>query len=262
MGTTKIEWCDKTWSPITGCSPVSEGCNKCWARRMATRFRGRFGYPADEPFRVTFHEKRLDEPMRWRKPQRIFVCSMADLFHEDVPIAWQWRIVTTLRHCPQHTFLLLTKRPERMADVVRSLRSAGWVGVGKWPEDYPHVHLGVTVENDRNLNRIMVLLSIPAAKRFVSCEPMLGPVDFAALPDVQDKHGVYVKPLDLLDWVIVGCETGPGARPTQPEWIRSVYEQCRAAGVPLFIKSYPVVGRVSKDPMEWPEWARVREFPK
>src|SRR3990170_4343202 len=168
MANTKIEWATKSWNPITGCTKVSAGCQNCYAKRMAKRLAGRYGYPKDNPFAVTPHPERLQEPLSWKKPQRIFVCSMGDLFHEAVSFSFVRRVLDIVDSCPQHTFLFLTKRPERM-------------------EYYPrrNVWLGVSVENQETEDeRIPLLLQPPAAKRFVSYEPALGPVDFSAfLPE-------------------------------------------------------------------------------
>lgn len=262
MSETKIEWATKVWNPVTGCSPVSEGCAHCWAKRMATRLRGRCGYHIIDPFEVTFHQDRLDEPMRWKKPERVFVCSMGDLFHEDVKDEWLDDIFDVILYpgygnaLREHRFLLLTKRPQRMAEYFASLGD----------EDYfEHIWLGVSVENQRTADeRIPILLQIPAAKRFVSIEPMLGPVDLDALeyrehrpsPTSTISHrtltdslrGQNIKRGDgwriqndwsgKLDWVILGGESGPSARPMHPDWVRSVRDQCQEAGVPFFFKQW------------------------
>jgi protein gp37 len=236
---SKIEWCEATWSPITGCSPVSEGCQNCYAKRMATRLKGRCGYPADDPFKVTFHPDRLDQPLRWKKPKRIFVCSMGDLFHEDIDTEWIMRIFGRIYKLPQHTFILLTKRPE---NALSFCRECGLMpsnmpspccstpsGV-EWPQN---AWLGVTAENQQRADeRIPILLQIPAAKRFVSVEPMLGPIDFE--PDYESacRFGQEIH------WVICGGETGPGARPMQSNWARSLRDQCKGAGVPFFFKKH------------------------
>ena len=231
---TKIEWAEESWNPVTGCTPVSEGCQNCYAARMARRLAGRCGYPADEPFRVTLHPERLEQPAKWRKPRRIFVCSMGDLFHPDIRWEYIYDVFLAMYNAGWHTFLVITKRPERMKAIIE--------------EHIPHVAdniwLGVTAENQaRGDERIPVLLSIPAAVHFVSIEPCLGPVDL--LRAIQVGFGRQA-PLDNinfvdglgygLDWVILGCETGPGRRTMQPVWARDVKDQCVAAGVPLFLK--------------------------
>lgn len=243
---TRIEWTDETWNPITGCSPVSAGCDNCYARRMATRLRGRYGYPQDEPFRVTCQWKTaprslrhpdgshtLTYPRRFKKPRKIFVCSMGDLFHEEVthemfmPV---WRMIESL---PRHIFVILTKRPKLMSD-----RLFNWC-FGTGPVGYlPNVWLGVSVEDQKTADeRIPILLRVPAAVRVISYEPALGALDI--------EESIYKSELRLpesdgwgIDWVICGGETGPGARPMNPEWARQVRDQCVAAGVRFFFKQH------------------------
>lgn len=211
MSKTKIEWTEYTWNPVTGCSKVSEGCRHCYAERMAKRLAGRCGYPADEPFRVTVHPERLEEPLGWRKPRRIFVCSMGDLFHDEVEPTTITDVIDVIRDCPQHTFVVLTKRPVRAR---------------RFTLDLPNLILGVSVEDQPTAEqRIPILLETQAAGRGVSYEPALGPVDFSPY-------------LPNLDWVIAGGETGPGARPAHPDWFRSVRDQCQAAKVPFFFKQW------------------------
>ena len=273
MNTTTIEWATHTWNPVTGCSPISEGCENCYAKRMAQRLRGRCGYPEDDPFKVTFHPDRLEQPLKLKKPSRIFVCSMGDLFHDDVGYSIV-DIFDVMSSTPQHTYMLLTKRPEKM----RSLFRLNGPLLGSEP--LPNVWLGVTAENQARADeRIPILLQIPAAVRFVSIEPMLGPITlgrYLGLPGI-DGHdrcancGMEVEkasgrivgnacydgewtcsiecddllnrlgcPLEYkpLDWVICGGETGPGARPMHPDWVRSLRDQCRAAGVPFLFKQW------------------------
>jgi len=179
MSDTKIEWATKSWNPVTGCTPISEGCKNCYAKRMSKRMRGRYGYPADDPFRVSLHINKLDEPSTWVKPQKVFVCSMGDLFHKDVPIKFFSDIMDTIIQNQKHTFMLLTKRPERMLELLED-RAEDWKLALPWQYKIPihNLWLGVTAENQRTADeRIPILLQIPAAKRFVSVEPMLGPVD-------------------------------------------------------------------------------------
>src|SRR5208283_5169289 len=233
MGKTKIEWCDKVWNPVTGCTPISEGCQNCYAERMARRLAGRFGYPMRGGFAVTLHEDKIEEPAKWVKPRRIFVCSMADLFHEDVDEQWIRDIFHIMDIHRRHTYLLLTKRPGRMAAFIRKDRL-------DMAKDYPHVWLGVTAENQARADeRIPILLQIPAAKRFVSIEPMLGPIyaypylGCTGMPDCLFCETAGKK----LDWIILGQETGPGAR--KAEWFNSIIGQCKSAGVPVFVKKSP-----------------------
>jgi len=285
MAKTRIEWAEVVWNPITGCTPISEGCQNCYAKRMANRLRGRCGYPTDDPFRVTLHPEKLEEPLKWKKPRRVFVCSMGDLFHEQVPdeyIAKVWEIMNNASH---HTFMVLTKRPHRMKEFLERL---GWYihdqdgypmeavldEGGKYT--LPNVWLGVTAENQQRADeRIPILLQIPAAVRFVSVEPMLGPVDLSLSDgvDLSMSVGTGLKPgksylINSLDWVICGGETGPGARPMHPEWVRSLVLQCKNAGVPIFVKQMGSVwakahssDRASNRPEEWPEDLRIRELP-
>lgn len=262
MSDTKIEWATKSWNPVTGCTPISEGCKNCYAARMAKRLAGRYGYPADDPFRVTFHPDRLNEPFHWRKPQKVLVCSMGDLFHENVndnminrvfnimerqAIAPAWGERTFGSQFSKvgdylpHTFMVLTKRPERMRQFVNKwLGSFSKAGVSV---DTSNIWLGVTAENQRTADeRIPILLQIPAAKHFVSVEPMLEPV-------VIHRYAMGgLTTIKKLDWVIAGPETGPKARPCKSEWIRALVGQCRAAGVPFFDKK-DVLG---KGLQEWP----------
>ena len=230
---SQIEWTDETWNPVTGCTPVSEGCKNCYAARMAKRLAGRAGYPKDDPFRVTRHADKQDDPLHWRKPRRVFVCSMGDLFHEDVPDAFIYRVLEVILLTPRHTYQMLTKRPGRMAAVL-----GGY-------EAIPNLWLGVTAENQQTADeRIPLLLQTPAAVRFVSIGPMLGPIDVSPyLGQVHaDALGLPYKGDDPwhdgLDWVICGGETGPGARPMNPKWVRDVRDQCMAAGVPFFFKGW------------------------
>jgi len=187
MGNTKIEWATTVWNPVTGCTPVSPGCEHCYAKRMANRLRGRCGYPQDDPFRVTVHEDKLSEPLRWRKPRQIFVCSMGDLFHKDVPADLYPKLWRTMDKCPQHRFLILTKRAKRMREVLREM--GGYDPGGRIPlstkyHDFvENVWLGVSVESQDQLHRVRDLLDTPAAVRFVSLEPMLGPVDLTRMPN-------------------------------------------------------------------------------
>jgi protein gp37 len=273
----KIGWCDVTWSPITGCSAISEGCDHCYAKRMSVRLAGRYGYPADEPFRVTLHPDRLEEPTRWRKSRRVFVCSMSDLFHERIADEALDRILKVTLRNRHHRYMILTKRPERMREHMVGHFYALHHEIMPWP----HLWLGVTAENqERADQRIPILLDTPAAVRFVSVEPMLGPVDtsgwFAGYEVIDEatssgkqlfrcrKCGDVTPapckypyhPCTGIRWVICGGETGPGARPMDPDWARSLRDQCAAAGVPFFFK------RMGGKFGDWvPEDLRVRQWP-
>lgn len=244
---TGIEWTDATWNPVTGCTEVSAGCDHCYAKTFAERWRGTPGHYFENGFDVQLRPGKLLDPLHWKKPRRIFVNSMSDLFHDDVPddfIAQVWNI---MRRCPQHTFQILTKRHARMRALLNSdafqEHCHRLVGVGNdrpefahyrtWP--LPNVWLGVSTENQQWADiRIPALLDTPAAVRFVSAEPLLGPIYLAGRgylsPDEFDRPG--------LDWVITGGESGPGARPMHPDWARGLRDQCAAAGVPFLFKQW------------------------
>jgi len=283
MATTKIHWADKVWNPVTGCSKVSSGCENCYAEKMSKRLAGRYGYHKDEPFRVTVHPDRLGEPGEWKKPQRVFVCSMADLFHDDVPIDFILRVFGRMNALRHHTFMLLTKRPENAMEFCfhTGLTPSGFpfpacsTPSGEvWPEN---VWLGVTAENQEMADkRIPVLLQIPVTVRFVSVEPMLGSVD---LERVQwpGKHKVDVlrrgawnipggmsgftnhSDMNGIDWVICGGESGQKARPMHLEWAESLRDQCKAAGVPFFMKQ--MSGKIRADRDAIPAHIDIQQFP-
>ncbi len=332
---TAIEWADATWNPVTGCTKVSPGCAHCYAETMTKRFGGDFA--------VTLHPDRLEIPLRWRKPRRVFVVSMGDLFHEDVPDEFIDRVFAVMLVAQRHTFQVLTKRPARMGAYLsakgrqvmvinqcrpleNSLDDQEWWGVGAmaltdtmpWP--LPNVHLGVSVENQKALWRVGELMRTPAAVRFISAEPLLGPLDlgciggpFKNLDSLRglvpvDVHAFEKQPPSL-DWVIVGGESGgsekrrlvtiPSRRSNRPfayspanrkshpcpdcapgysafscpacgghgyinekpealSWVRSIRDQCQAAGVPLFFKGWggptPKSGGRLLDGREWSEY--------
>ncbi len=238
MGTSKIEWVKnndgtpgKTWNPITGCSPVSEGCRNCYAKRMANRLKGRYGYPTDDPFRVTFHPDRLDEPTHWKRTSNVFICSMGDLFHKDVK--WEWLVdIFQAMTMANHYYFILTKRPGRMKAFFQNCED--W-DITEWPG----VWLGVSVENQKTADeRIPVLCQIPAPKKFISVEPMLEGIHF-----YRGWFGI-----NGINWVLCGEETGPKARPLHPDWVRSLRDQCQAAGIPFFLKQMEINGKVVKMP--------------
>ena len=227
---TAIEWTDETWNPVTGCDHTSPGCDNCYALKLAGRLKrmGQPNYQADgDPrtsgpgFGVTCHPHMLDQPLRWRRPRRIFVCSMADLFHPEVPEGFIGDVFDIMGRCPQHTFQVLTKRPQRMRTVLEQWAGHGgmwrrsdlmWCGGGGTPWPLPNVWLGVSIESDSYTFRADHLRATPAAVRFVSAEPLLGP-----LPSL-DLAGI--------DWLIVGGESGPGARPMHPDWARDLRDRC------------------------------------
>lgn len=288
--TTKIEWADATWGPVTGCTEVSPGCDRCYAKTFAERWRGTPGHYFERGFDVQLRPDKLDQPLRWRKPRRIFVNSMSDLFHDSVPDDYIARVFEVMALAPQHTFQILTKRHARM----RSLVSHGLldmiddpdgdvrVKVPRWP--LPNVWLGVSAENQQWADiRIPALLDTPAAVRFVSVEPILGPIDLEFERYYEPTHSNcsgLVSPAHEpacgrepgrhwgIGWVIVGGESGPGARRMEWEWARSLRDQCRAAGVPFYFKQSGSVlareagvGGKGGDPAGWPE-PFPREFPE
>jgi len=207
-----------TWNPVTGCTKISQGCKHCYAERMARRLEAMGSDRYRNGFNVTLHPDLLDVPRRWRQARIVFVNSMSDLFHDDIPLAYIQRVFATMRDCPHHTFQVLTKRSERLAELAPQL---------PWPRN---VWMGVSVEDARVIHRVADLQSVPAAVRFLSLEPLIGPLD--ALP------------LEGIHWAIVGGESGPRARPLRKEWVTSIFRQCRAARVPFFFKQW---GGVRKD---------------
>jgi len=224
--TTKIEWVARpgttpeSWNPISGCTKLSEGCRNCYAERMARRLAGRYGYPEmPHHFDVTLHPDRLEQPLHWRKKRTVFLCSMSDLFHDDVPFADIWSIWKIMRDCPQHTFLILTKRPRRMAKDIPMFYHAG-------EKPLPNVWLGTTIELPEYSYRAEYLRQTPAAMRYISFEPLLS--SFADYPGV----------LDGMDQVIVGGESGPQARPAHIDWARNLRDQCKAANIAYFYKQH------------------------
>lgn len=325
---TRIAYLDATWNPTTGCTSVSAGCTNCWARRMAQRRLGAFrGNPdtGEGVLRqfddVRYHEDRLSQPLRWWKPRRIGVSFMGDVFHEDVSDSFLDRVFAVMALRPQHQFFVLTKRPERMREYLslftrpaeispQAMRYAAqhnisgwWVGeehyltniAERWP--LPNVWLGISCEDQTTANqRIPILLQTPAARRWISYEPALAPVDLRCLAPRDDWHTDALDCPDAsrsLSWVVIGGESGPGARPCDVEWIRSVVAQCKAADVPCFVKqlgsvvcdrtaeewpnphrlgvpkwSYPdglirrqTLSRSGSDPAEWPADVRVQQRP-
>jgi protein gp37 len=232
---TGIQWTDATWNPVTGCSKVSPGCANCYAETMAlTRLTGKPGYPGlpwtpeNAAENVVLRPDRLDQPLRWRQPRRVFVNSMSDLFHEQVPDEYIGRVWLTMMKARRHTFQVLTKRPERMRDYLidddwQTARRLGPAGPGKaWVA--PNVWLGTSIENDRWTSRADHLRETPAAVRFLSAEPLLGP-----LPSL-DLTGI--------DWLIVGGESGAKHRPIDPDWVRDLRDRAVAAGVAFFFKQW------------------------
>lgn len=322
---SKIEWTESTWSPTTGCTKVSPGCANCYAETLTKRYAGRPGWP--EKFErwipgndtVVVHPNRLELPLRWKKPRRVFVDSMSDLFHEDVPDEYIDRVFAVMALTPQHTYQVLTKRPARMRGYLtkqwmtiekatldggpypeaynrvtdaylEALKTDSWLtkdpsllahvlnAASDWQEEHypegagmircwplPNVWLGVTVENQHFAHeRIPLLLDTPAAVRFLSCEPLLEPIEIDGYMmtwagDNEDASLIpYARP--PIQWVIVGGESGSGHRPFDPDWARSIVAQCREAGVSVFMKQ--MGGHHPGSKLEdLPEDLRVREFP-
>jgi len=215
---SKIEWTEATWNPVTGCSKISDGCKNCYAERLASRLRVMGSARYRNGFDITLHADLLEMPKRWRKPRVVFVNSMSDLFHDQVPLEFIQRVFDTMQNCPQHTFQVLTKCTARLRAIADKL---------PWPKN---VWMGVSVENAAVMHRIDDLRAVPAAVRFLSCEPLLGPM--------QDLS------LESIHWVIVGGESGPHARPIDKAWVMGILRQCRQAGVPFFFKQW---GGVRKD---------------
>lgn len=251
MADSRIAWTEAVWNPVTGCSKVSAGCKHCYAERMAKRLAGRFGYPAEHPFAVTLHPEKLSLPIGWRKPRRIFVNSMSDLFHKDVPDQFIWRVFETIVQCPHHVFQILTKRPERMAEFVN--------GMSRDP--LSNVWYGVSVEDQKTAEeRIPFLEDMTAAVRWLSCEPLLGPIDFhertATFDPLIDDFPNSL--LTHVDWVVAGCESGPSARPMDLDWARFIRDECSCARVPFFFKQAVVDGKKVETPeldgRQWVEY--------
>lgn len=217
MAYTKIEWTEVSWNPVTGCSKVSPGCKHCYAERMAKRLQA-MGQPNYvNGFKVTTHEHMLDRPLRWKKPRLVFVNSMSDLFHKDVPVDFILRVFDTMRRAEQHQFQVLTKRSHRLLELDAQI---------EWP---PNVWMGVSIENEDYAFRIGDLRATSAHIKFLSLEPLLGP-----LPGL-DLSGI--------DWVIVGGESGPGARPMAEEWVIDIRDQSIALGIPFFFKQWGGVNK-------------------
>ena len=236
-----IEWTDATWNPVTGCTKITAGCDNCYAERFAERFRGVPGHPFERGFDLTLRPERLDQPIRWKRGRMIFVNSMSDLFHKGVPASFIDQVFDTMEEADWHTFQVLTKRSPRMRDYLRR-RYANRAA----PE---HIWTGVSVEDHRGAARIAHLQQAPSAVRFLSIEPLVGPVG----------------PLDLtgIHWVIAGGESGPNARVMHIDWAREVRDACLAQGVPFFFKQWggirPKTGGRKLDDREWNGWpARAR----
>lgn len=317
---TTIEWTEQTWNPTTGCDRISPGCDRCYALTMAKRLKGmgsaKYQNDGDPKtsgpgFGITMHPRTLTDPLRWRKPGRVFVNSMSDLFHAGVTDEFIARAFAVMALTPQHTYQLLTKRHGRMRSLLGSQEFLRQVddhrehtrpGCGDFTWPLPNVWLGVSVEDQKWADiRIPALLDTPAAVRFLSCEPLLGPVDLCGPivpgrgrpkltywldgrpgwgPDQTDDRGRVFQELAVgprIDWAIVGGESGPGARPMDPAWAASIVEQCQHSKVAVFVKQlgsvwardFTVNGRTvaahgdtkGGKPEYWPAELRVREYP-
>jgi len=214
---SRIEWTENTWNPVTGCSKTSAGCKHCYAERMATRLKAMGVERYRNGFNLTLHEDLVELPLSWKQPRVVFVNSMSDLFHQNVPLAFIKRVFDTMHKCPHHTFQVLTKRSNRLKQVSGDLI---------WSHN---VWMGVSVEDDQQYQRICDLKACDARVKFLSCEPLIG--------------RLRNLPLNGIDWVIVGGESGPGARPMNPEWVTEIRDRCQEAGVPYFFKQWGGVNK-------------------
>lgn len=269
MGESSIEWTDATWNPVTGCDRVSPGCKNCYALDLAARLK-RMGQPRYQKdgtpptsgpgFGVTLHPDKLDEPLRWRKPRRVFVNSMSDLFHPEIPDEYIAQVFSVMRRAEQHTFQVLTKRPERMRDFVRRL---AWESASRpylYPEGEdahaelfgapyicPNIWLGTSIEMQTYNGRADALRATPAAVRFISAEPLLG--------------SLINLDLDGIDWLIVGGESGPRHRPMNPHWVRELREMASISGTAFFFKQWggrtPKSGGRELDGLTWDEYPQT-----
>lgn len=233
--TSRIEWTEATWNPVTGCHQISPGCAHCYAKTFAERWRGIPGHHYEQGFDLRLWPERLAQPLRWRRPRVIFVNSMSDLFHEGIPEEYIVEVFDVMEQAPQHTFQVLTKRDERLAALAPRL---------PWPEN---VWMGVTIENRRFVHRADQLREVPAAVRFISAEPLLGPLDGLDLAGI--------------DWLISGGESGHRHRRVDPEWLRELRDRCQAEGVAYFFKQWggrtPKAGGRMLDGRTWDEMPAV-----
>jgi protein gp37 len=235
---TAIEWTDATWNPVTGCNKISAGCDHCYAETLAERFRGKHGHYFENGFDLTLRPDKLTLPLRWKRPRRIFVNSMSDLFHKEIPKAYIDAVFDTMEKAHWHTYQVLTKRSSLLQKFIND-RYRGRPA----PR---HIWLGVSVEDEKAETRIAHLQEVNAGIRFLSIEPLIAPVG---------KLNLFG-----IDWVIVGGESGPGARPMHPAWVRDIRDQCQAAGVPFFFKQWGGVHKKAAGAeLDGREW---REFPK
>jgi len=264
MTVTSIEWTDATWNPVRGCTKVSPGCANCYASTFAERFRGVPGHAYEQGFDLRLVPEKLAEPLSWRKPRRVFVNSMSDLFQDGAPDTYIDQVFAVMALTPQHTYQVLTKRPERMlayitrlaksiAPIEKAARDLGHsfafegMSLLRWP--IPNVWLGTSIENQHFADeRIPILLETPAAIRFISAEPLLEGLDLA-------KHRIGALGLG---WCIVGGESGPGARPCHTWWIKNIIGQCRDADVPVFVKQMGALPLVKQGRQQHWEWRHIQ----
>lgn len=229
---SNIEWTDATWNPVTGCTQVSPGCDHCYALTFAERFRGVAGHPYGQGFDLKLWPERIERPLQWKRPRRIFVNSMSDLFHKDVPDTYIRRVFEVMEQANWHTFQVLTKRSARLARLAPDL---------PWPK---HIWAGVSIESDQYYWRLRHLRLVPAAVRFISAEPLLGPLTHIDLTG--------------LSWVIVGGESGHGHRPCEADWVRAIRDKCVQDGIPFFFKQWggrtPKSGGRTLDGQTWDEY--------
>lgn len=234
-----IEWTDATWNPVTGCTKISAGCDNCYAERIAERFRGVVGHPYERGFELMLRPERLNQPLKWRQRRMIFVNSMSDLFHKKVPWDFVDQVFDTMECAHWHLFQVLTKRSSRMRNYVNSRYGGGLAP--------PHIWLGTSIEDGTKLSRLKHVQEMQAAVRFLSIEPLIGPIGDLDLSDIH--------------WVIVGGESGPRARPMKAEWAREVRDQCVSAAVPFFFKQWgglrPKSGGRELDDQEWNEFPQI-----
>ena len=228
-----------TWNPVTGCTKLSAGCAHCYAERIALRLKEQGQRKYRNGFRLTLHPESLREPLRWRKPRMVLTCSMSDLFHQSVPVPFLQRMFAVMKRARQHTFMVLTKRAERMAELAPYL-------LGSSAERPENVWMGVSVESEQTLERMDHLRTVDAALRFVSLEPLLGP-----LPDLN---------LDGIHWVVVGGETGSRARIIQADWVRDIREQCAQAGVCFMFKQWG--GKITGNTLDGRTWEDIPAIPE
>ncbi|MGE8022118.1 DUF5131 family protein [Peribacillus frigoritolerans] len=211
-GKSSIEWTEATWNPVTGCNKVSQGCKHCYAERMAKRLSAMGNPRYANVFSVTLHHDLVDLPYKWKKPRKVFVNSMSDLFHEEVPLDFIQKVFKTMNETPHNTYQILTKRSKRLSELAEFLN---WT---------PNIWIGTSVENEDVSYRINDLRKVPAQIRFLSLEPLIGPLNFL---DLKDIH-----------WVIVGGESGPGSRPMEAEWVRTIRDQCEEQRIAFFFKQW------------------------